>query len=104
MMPIRPENRNLYPPDWTDISRRIRVDRAHGFCEQCGAVNGYPHPVTGARVVLTVAHLDHDPKNCDEGDLLALCQKCHNAYDAPVRRAGIRERREQASRQMRLEV
>jgi hypothetical protein len=29
------------------------------------APNGAPHPVTGSRVVLTVAHLDHTPENCE---------------------------------------
>lgn len=38
-MPIRPENRDRYPADWADISRRIRFGRAGGQCEctgQCG--------------------------------------------------------------------
>jgi hypothetical protein len=33
------------------------------------------------RIVLTVAHLDHNPANCDYSNLRALCQKCHLAYD-----------------------
>lgn len=41
------------------------------------------------RVVLTVAHLDHRPENVGRENLKALCQRCHNAYDAPMRRAGI---------------
>jgi 5-methylcytosine-specific restriction endonuclease McrA len=101
-MPIRPENRELYPPNWPEISRRIRLDRARNQCEGCGAENSQPHPETGAQVVLTVAHLDHDPRNCDDDNLRAWCQKCHNSYDAPVRRAGIRERRDRAAGQMRL--
>ncbi len=92
-MPIRPENRARYPKDWKDISRRIRHDRAKGKCEWCPAVNGEPHPTTGSKVVLTVAHLDHQPENCSEENLAALCQKCHNTYDAPERARGIRERR-----------
>lgn len=48
------------------------------------------------RVVLTVAHLDHNPANCDRSNLRALCQACHNAYDAPMRRRGIAERRKSA--------
>lgn len=32
-------------------------------------------------IVLTVAHLDHDPRNCDPSNLKALCQKCHLDYD-----------------------
>ncbi len=46
-----------------------------------------------AKVVLTVAHLDHQPENCDRENLKALCQKCHNTYDAPMRRKGIIERK-----------
>ena len=37
--------------------------------------------VTYAKIVLTVAHLDHTPENCEDENLKALCQKCHNAYD-----------------------
>lgn len=48
------------------------------------------------RVVLTVAHLDHQPENCDRENLRALCQRCHNAYDAPMRAAGIAERNREA--------
>jgi 5-methylcytosine-specific restriction endonuclease McrA len=34
------------------------------------------------RVVLTIAHMDHVPENCDDSNLKALCQRCHLAYDA----------------------
>jgi len=44
------------------------------------------------KIVLTVAHLDHMPENCDPSNLKALCQRCHNMYDAAKRRAGIAER------------
>jgi len=96
-MPIRPENRARYPRDWKAISLRIRA-RAEGRCEgspafpDCRAENGKAHPVTGSIVVLTVAHLNHQPEDCDDENLRAWCQRCHNTYDAPMRRAGIRER------------
>jgi hypothetical protein len=32
-------------------------------------------------VVLTIAHLDHQPENCDPDNLRAWCQRCHLAYD-----------------------
>ncbi|MEL6627447.1 MAG: hypothetical protein AAFQ92_18135 [Bacteroidota bacterium] len=37
------------------------------------------------KIVLTIAHLDHDPENHDVQDdrLAALCQQCHLRYDAP---------------------
>jgi 5-methylcytosine-specific restriction endonuclease McrA len=44
------------------------------------------------KVVLTVAHLDHHPENCDPANLRAWCQRCHNLYDLPHRRAGIKQR------------
>jgi len=37
---------------------------------------------TVRRIVLTVAHLDHTPENCDRDNLKALCQRCHLRYDA----------------------
>lgn len=107
-MPIRPENRARYPEDWPVISLRIRIERARYRCEctgecglvhderadgRCGAINRLPHPRTGSRVVLTVMHLNHDPENCSDENLLAGCQQCHNRYDAPMRRAGIQARR-----------
>ena len=90
-MPIRPERRALYPKDWPAISL-ARREAAGWKCEWCPAEQGKPHPVTGSKVVLTVAHLDHDESNCRDENLRALCQRCHNTYDAPNRRAGIRER------------
>ena len=91
-MPIRPENKARYPKDWKQISLRIRVERAGNKCEWCAAENGKPHPETKSMVVLTVAHLDHQPENCADENLKALCQRCHNKYDAPKRRQGIKER------------
>ena len=141
-MPIRPENKDRYPKDWPEISRRVR-DAAGNECEWCGVPNGqlggrsssgawYPAlplgetskglewPEEGSlapcvrntdtecgrmmipirlrivKIVLTVAHLDHRPENCARENLKALCQRCHNLYDAPMRRAGIMERARKA--------
>ena len=33
-------------------------------------------------MVLTVAHLDHTPENCEPENLKAMCQRCHLTYDA----------------------
>lgn len=44
------------------------------------------------RVVLTVAHLNHTPEDCADENLRAWCQRCHNIYDAPMRRAGTAKR------------
>jgi 5-methylcytosine-specific restriction endonuclease McrA len=102
-MPIRSENKARYPKDWSAISLRIRQERAANRCEcegecgdehcgRCPALNGEPHPLTLSRVVLTVAHLDHQPENCADDNLKAMCQRCHNRYDMPMRRAGITQR------------
>lgn len=101
-MPIRAENRHRYPPDWQMIRAAI-LARAGNRCEgsplwpDCRAANAQPHPVTGARVVLTIAHLDHTPENCAADNLRAWCQRCHNAYDAAMRAAGIKARARQVS-------
>lgn len=90
-MPIKPENRSRYPQDWRAVSIAIRL-RAGNACEgspefpDCRAVNGQPHPVTGSRVVLTVAHLDHTPENCSLENLKAWCQRCHLNYDRKQRK------------------
>ena len=108
-MPIRPENRARYPRDWKALSRSIREDRAGLRCEcagecgrghdgRCTAIHAHPHPVTGSRVILTVAHLNHTPEDCDPANLRALCQACHLAYDsqhhAETRARTLREKRE----------
>jgi hypothetical protein len=100
-MPIKTENRHRYPPNWPEISIGIRHGRAGGRCEQCGIPNGvwrnhrtcrWTHDVglaeawrldgdKIARIVLTVAHLDHTPEHNDPANLRALCQRCHLAHD-----------------------
>jgi len=77
-MPINKEN---YPVNWNTISSRIRFERARNRCELCGAENYKPHPVTGKKVVLSVAHLNRDTTDNREENLKALCQFCHLAHD-----------------------
>ena len=79
-MPIKPENKNRYPDNWKQIRELILI-RALNRCELCGALNHRLHPQTGAEVILTIAHLDHIPEHCEEENLKAMCQKCHNNYD-----------------------
>jgi len=76
-----PINYKEYHPKWKLISWLIRVRRAGNRCEKCHAENYKPHPVTGSKVVLTVAHLDHDKRNNRFWNLAALCQKCHLNHD-----------------------
>lgn len=132
-MPIRAEQRALYPPNWREISASIRK-RAGNRCELCRlrnysvgyrAKDGAFHSLAGSGpcdcageglqwpslepisyrearefaeaqntedgvdgdghryfvIVLTVAHLDHNPTNCKPSNLRAFCQRCHLAYD-----------------------
>jgi 5-methylcytosine-specific restriction endonuclease McrA len=124
-VPIKPENKGRYPKDWKDVRARI-LERAGNVCEECGVPNkaygardqydewhnhrdldgysashgeglwpnGYPHIIT---IVLTIAHLDHNPENNSDDNLKALCQRCHNRYDKG-HRAANRKRTMQARR------
>ena len=93
-MPISPENRRRYPLDWKLRSRFVRLFRARGRCEWCGAANGWPHPVTGSRVVLTTAHVhDKRPEAAGLLNLAALCQRCHLNHDRAEHQARRRANR-----------
>ena len=92
-MPIKPENQRRYPLDWREISLRVRFGRAKGRCEctgQCGLHvgrrclerHGRDAKWARGKIVLTVAHLDHQPENSHESNLLAMCQRCHLRYDS----------------------
>jgi 5-methylcytosine-specific restriction endonuclease McrA len=137
-VPIRPEQRALYPKDWKAISKRIREERAGNRCERCKAPNGKSiargagsdagtymledgevfDAETGrrlgmargseyeaarfTRIVLTVAHLDHDPTNNADENLKALCQRCHLSHDREQHTANARatRRSRKASREL----
>lgn len=113
-MPILPENRHKYPDNWKEIRAEI-LNRAKDACEFCGLRNhikgirdsdGYFYREEGEwsgvmkqiKIVLTIAHLDHDPTNNDFANLRALCQQCHNRYDAEHRATTRRQRQKGAER------
>jgi hypothetical protein len=104
-----PINRADYPPDWPAIRARI-IERAGARCEgspaypDCRAANHQPHPETGSRVVLTVAHMDHDRTHNEDGNLRALCQRCHLRHDAEqhARNAAATRRAKRERGQLRL--
>ena len=86
-MPIKPENKGRYPKNWKEIRKQI-LQRANNRCEFCGREN---HSMAEneqgkmIKVVLTIAHLNHTPEDCRPENLRALCQRCHNRYDAKHR-------------------
>lgn len=99
-----PINYKEYHPKWKVISRFIRFYRARNKCEWCMAENAQPHPVTGSRVVLTVAHIDHDKKNNSFFNLAALCQRCHLNHDRHQHAENRRYGRNWKRDQLRLEI
>ena len=80
-----------YPPDWKEIRARI-LERADNRCEgspaypDCRVKNYSESTITGSKIVLTIAHLDHDSDNWNVKDdrLRAWCQRCHLKYDLPM--------------------
>ena len=109
-MPIRPENRHRYGTDWKEFSHRIRFERAEGRCEchgecgrgthdgRCPNEHGKPAYGTGSKVVLTTAHLTHEPECRDEDKVKAMCQGCHLHYDkAHHAETAYRTRKEKAN-------
>ena len=100
-----------YPPDWNERRARI-LARANDRCEQCHVPNGavvsrlpggmwFIDP-DGVRIVLTIAHMDHDKANWDVKDtrLRAWCQRCHLRYDRPRHVAKARATRRARAREI----
>lgn len=65
------------------------IDGAYQHARQYAAEQQFAHtgdvPDPDPRyivIVLTTAHLDHDPSNCAPENLAALCQRHHLRYDA----------------------
>lgn len=138
-MPIKPENRALYPANWPAIRAAI-LERAGHRCEhpdctarnyafgiwhatregwRWGEIHDGQDPARSFRqarqraaevdfargeegpkpivIVLTIAHLNHDPTDCSDDNLRALCQRHHLAHDHDHHRANA-----QATRRARL--
>lgn len=74
-------------------------DAWSGWRDNRGELNGFNYPgVTGRtvytiRCVITIAHLDHDPRNNADANLAALCQHCHLKHDANFHWANARRTR-----------
>ncbi len=77
-----PVDWKLYPPNWKAIALQVK-DGSGWKCQDCGKQCRRP----GERFdthqrTLTVAHLNHDPSDCREENLKALCAPCHLRYDS----------------------
>ena len=115
-----PWNKKLYPANWNEIAFKIK-QKSKWTCEQCGTICRRPkedlfsfskriqgknkhildwanqtavseifnHP---QKFTLTVAHLDHNPANCDRSNLKALCAPCHCRYDTTSGARAIKKR------------
>lgn len=108
-----PINYKEYPKNWKELREQV-LKRADNKCEFCGVPNyeiiyrdlqGNWHTKNKVnnmksdegfilfgdnfnwkptKIILTIAHLDHDKENYDVSidRLRALCQRCHLRYDA----------------------
>lgn len=115
-----PIDYTLYPANWRGEIRPAILERANNRCEECGVPNyatgardlegnwhnskeicnmnsdvGYglfgKYGVKDIRIVLTIAHLDHDIQNNDPSNLKALCQRCHLRHDAHHHKTNARK-------------
>jgi hypothetical protein len=111
-----PVDAKKYPKNWKAISAEIRK-RSGGQCEctgecglhrttggprRCMERNGHPAKWAKGMVVLTTAHLCHNPRCARRTHLKAMCQRCHLRYDVALHKQHRRERRERETGQMRL--
>jgi hypothetical protein len=100
---FKPED---YPINWLKIIRPYILHRSvnhngeeqcecQGECgkhkgHRCEEINGKPGraQMTYKRVILTTAHLCHEPMCDDYSHLRAMCQACHQIYDLRCRQLG----------------
>lgn len=92
-----PIDYSKYPANWKTEIRPAILERAGNKCEFCGVPNGHIvyRDVSGrsgqkrtcysnlkaVKIVLTVAHLNHDITDNRPENLRALCQRCHLTHD-----------------------
>jgi len=102
-----------YPSNWKEIRARI-LARAQNRCEKCGVPNyafrrtnsdvwtedvmqveveGACDGTLFSKIVLTIAHLDHDTTHNGDENLQALCQRCHLRHDAQLHARNAAETR-----------
>lgn len=80
-------------------------EQQNAWCNDQGEPNSFCYPgITGREVyviycVLTIAHLDHNPHNNADDNLLALCQHCHLKHDQHFHYANARRKKAQKAGQ-----
>ncbi len=60
----------IYPENWPEISRRIRI-RFNWKCQNCLG------DFSNRKSFLDTHHIDSNPGNCEESNLIPLCKTCH---------------------------
>jgi 5-methylcytosine-specific restriction endonuclease McrA len=78
---VSPRHRLYSSPRWQRISRYVRLERAGGACEHCGALDGAITADGGSLVRLSCAHLNGNVHDLRPENLRALCPVCHNFWD-----------------------
>ena len=108
-----------YPDNWKLLRHKV-LERAGNHCELCFVKNGIYgyrnihgrfvylsnlkktaesivikdelyHVKKVLRIILTIHHIDYDINNNEMDNLIALCQRCHNKLDAPLRKKNRRK-------------
>jgi 5-methylcytosine-specific restriction endonuclease McrA len=93
--PIRPEMAHRYGEAWAVLALTLKFCADYrcecdGRCGRpaehledgrCRNRQGEPAYGTGSKVVLTIAHLDHEPSHNERSNLMVACQGCHLHYD-----------------------
>lgn len=126
-MPIDYKN---YPANWKTEIRPAILERANNCCEFCAKNNlivanydvgfwdindewkgldeldnsNLENKAGGLvriiKIILTIAHLDHNIQNNSYDNLAALCQRCHNRLDVHDRVKNRKETRRIKSKQL----
>lgn len=82
---MAPVDWSEYPDDWQVTAQRIK-DEAGWCCQKCGKQCRRPGEALDTHTrTLTVAHINHQPMDDRDENLVALCAPCHLKYDNVMR-------------------
>ncbi|MDR2964191.1 MAG: hypothetical protein LBU88_00250 [Treponema sp.] len=91
-MSVMPKNKNRTDKIWGETLKVILEDCGNK-CEFCGAKN-HTFDKSGRQVVLAIVIKDTTQENLTRDNLRALCQKCHNIFNAKKRLEARRKKLE----------